>query len=193
MHLIQPLLDLLFPQRESARIVDTLSPLYLCGHRRTGTIVASGVQFLLSYKSEKVRACITEAKFHANPKATKLLASLLETYPFPDTCKVVPVPLSKQRRKTRGYNQVEEVLRAANIQYSPLLERVRDTLPQTRLSDAQRMENVFGAFRCITTLSPIPIYVLIDDVSTTGSTLLQAKIALEQAGATKIQLISLAH
>jgi predicted amidophosphoribosyltransferase len=79
-------------------------------------------------------------------------------------------------------------------EYAPrALEKERETTPQTGLSKAERLKNLHDAF-----IVPKPellsgrIVYLFDDVTTTGTTLNEAKRALEQAGATVFS-VALAH
>ena len=58
-------------------------------------------------------------------------------------------------------------------------------------SRQQRRANVAGGFECRGTL-PAPEVLLIDDVTTTGSTLSACAAALKQAGATVVWALTLA-
>jgi len=87
------------------------------------------------------------------------------------------VPLHPRRLNWRGYNQSKlialEVSRLLGWQYLDLLIRVRNNPPQAEIKDRQtRISNLNGVFRLASevNLSGKTI-ILIDDVSTTGSTL----------------------
>lgn len=195
------LLDMLFPPRNDERIVraiheDNLHAL-VAPARRGDTIA------LLPYEHPHVRACIKEAKFHANKKAARLLGAILHDYlieyereaadTFVRTV-FVPMPLSDKRRTERGYNQVEKILHFARIdeQITHVLTRVRDTKAQSLLDKESRTENVRGAFTA-TALAPHTHYVVIDDVCTTGATMQEALETLRNAGATSVAGIALAY
>lgn len=110
---------------------------------------------------------------------------------------VVPVPLSRQRLAQRGFNQALELSKhllnvprgqavpRARLLAQPLL-RVRDTPAQVGLTREQRQRNLQHAF-AIEPLHAGPIQntriVLVDDVTTTLSTLSAAAAALKAAGA----------
>lgn len=110
---------------------------------------------------------------------------------------IVPLPLHAKRVKTRGYNQSLLLARALSAQIGvpvrdDLLERWRETAPQVGLGATERHANVDGAFRLRESgkgktgdasawLAGKRI-LLIDDVTTTGSTLAAAGAALAQAG-----------
>lgn len=105
---------------------------------------------------------------------------------------IVPVPLSREKLRQRGFNQAElladEVGRALNIIVNRhCLVKNFDTLPQARLKRADRESNLKGAF---SVHKPEAIrdqvVLIIDDVFTTGSTLSAAATALRQAGARQV-------
>jgi len=142
-----------------------------------------------------VATLIRALKFSDRPDTAGLLGSLasalLETLLTPterETALLVPVPLHRTRRRERGYDQTRllaEAMAAGNgyrVAHH-LLERVRPTLAQTRLTRPRRFSNVRNAFRVIATPPPGALCILIDDVVTTGATLGAACGALEQAGA----------
>jgi len=101
--------------------------------------------------------------------------------------RVVPVPLSAERLRARGYNQAVEIARAVMPSKldSALCVRSRDTPAQMDLPDAERRRNVRGAFRCTRDLAGQSIAV-VDDVMTTGATLNEVAAALKAAGAARV-------
>lgn len=111
----------------------------------------------------------------------------------------VPVPLHRNRRRQRGFNQAELlVAEVARLRKIPLgvknCVRVRDTSPQTGLRAAERRRNVAGAFDV-----PQPERVrgrrvlLIDDVLTTGATASACAEAIRKAGAKGVWVATLAR
>lgn len=92
---------------------------------------------------------------------------------------LVPVPIHETRRKERGYNQAQllacELSKHEGVPVAlQILERIRNTEPQNKLSRQERASNVKGAF-CVNP-STVPEsfpkrILLIDDVLTTGNTL----------------------
>ena len=103
---------------------------------------------------------------------------------------VVPVPISVERLRERGYNQALEIARhlarATGTRLAPeLCERVRNTPAQTGLPWAERARNVHGAFRAARPLEGAAIAVL-DDVMTTGATLDEIAATLKRAGAARV-------
>lgn len=109
---------------------------------------------------------------------------------------LVPVPLAGKRLKARGYNQSEHLARALGRLVgvpvrTDLLERVRETPTQTALTPEERLANVAGAFRSRRVASGR--LVLVDDVFTTGATLLSAAAALAGAGAEAVEAVTFAR
>jgi ComF family protein len=110
---------------------------------------------------------------------------------------VVPIPLSRQRYKQRGYNQVGMIARplalALGVEFAPkALVRHKETRSQVGLSKRERWKNVQGAFRAGSNVNGKNILVL-DDVSTTGSTLSSSAEALLSSGAKNIYALTVAR
>ena len=122
----------------------------------------------------------------------------------------VPVPASPDRVRDRGYDQAELIARAAgrvaNLPVWPLLERTRVTAAQFDLDRRARAGNVTGAFRVRTDLAAgdeaghprAPDLsglwlVLVDDVLTTGSTLVACADVLYGQGALAVSAVTVAR
>ena len=110
------------------------------------------------------------------------------------------VPLSEQRRKSRGYDQAMLLAEAAALELGDVaaetLTKVRDTGAQSGLGkdDSARRANVLGAYR---PTDPELIagqrVLLMDDVVTTGSTLSECARTLRTAGAADVVCVTLAR
>ncbi len=110
----------------------------------------------------------------------------------------VPIPGHISKARSRGFNQSELLATwwthaIAGSSVRPLLRKTVFTLPQARLSRSARLKNVAHTMECGSTLDPTQIYVVVDDVSTTGATFDEARRALRVTGARKIICIALAH
>jgi len=116
---------------------------------------------------------------------------------------LIPIPLSQKRRRERGFNQAElicnELVKLDNNENYRLerniLIKPRDTKHQAHIENrTERLRNVVGSFfvKNIEQIKSRNI-ILIDDVTTTGATLEEAKKILKQNGAKKIIAFTIAH
>jgi ComF family protein len=105
---------------------------------------------------------------------------------------VVPVPLHRDRRRERGYNQAEliakRVARRIKVRLaSNLLIRVKPRPPQLVLSRAEHWKSVRGAYATPERMKIDKLRVLlVDDVLTTGATLDACSRVLKRAGASAV-------
>ncbi len=103
---------------------------------------------------------------------------------------IVPIPLSAQRLRERGFNQALELARMLGRRmgiavHAQLCVKTRDTAPQTRLPWKERRKNIRGAFVVEADLAGRHVAV-VDDVLTTGATLNELARNLKRAGAAKV-------
>jgi competence protein ComFC len=108
---------------------------------------------------------------------------------------IVPVPMHPARQRVRGYNQAERLARVVARELeielrTDLVRRVRRTRSQVGLTGDIRRNNLSGAFRAANA-SDLSLLV-IDDVSTTGSTFREVAKSLKEAGARAVYCLSLA-
>jgi ComF family protein len=111
---------------------------------------------------------------------------------------VCPVPLHQSRLRDRGFNQsellAESVAEAIERPLKHLLDRTRPTLPQVDLPAASRVQNVRDAFAVrLEEVIANQRVLLIDDLSTTGATMLECARALRRAEAEEVRVFTLAR
>lgn len=111
---------------------------------------------------------------------------------------VIPVPMTPNHLKERGYNQArllsEPIALSLNIRHVDRgLRKIRETVSQVNLRVADRAANVFGAFQAEPSIVREQIILLVDDIMTTGSTLTACSHALRSAGASEIYCMTLAR
>ncbi len=205
------LLDLLYPQccpgcgkkTEKDRpwceacIRSFWSPRMLSG---AGTRHLDGCYTLTMYRGG-IRDALIGLKYGRKRELAASFAPLLARFPWWDRLSgfplAVPVPLYKERKRDRGYNQTDLIfahpLRALGKEYDPdLLVRIRHTDVQSRLDLDGRRNNVKGAFH-VNRGKEIrgASILLVDDIYTTGATLHEAARELKRAGAAHVMGLTL--
>lgn len=115
---------------------------------------------------------------------------------------LVPIPLSKLKQRKRGYNQSEMLAKnlgkRLDVPVKNLLIRTRETKPQYGLKREERIMNMRDAFQIHSDVfrnseNQKKTALVIDDVLTTGSTLLEATKILKKNGFGKVYGIVLAQ
>ena len=130
----------------------------------------------------------------------RLLAQVWKRYAVADVTAFIPVPMSPQRQRERGYNQAELLARVCAQQlhlptWSHSLYRSRQAPPQHLLDAMQRHKNVDHLFACHPATLPRctgATFVIVDDIVTTGATLNAVASPLLQAGAAAVWGLTLA-
>lgn len=154
---------------------------------------------------------VTSLKYHHHRDAVDALGAALAVMggPWLDGATVCWVPAAPQNRRTRGFDQAELLARAtvaaastlvgAQVCAAPLLRREAD---QVGPADAgvggaggqtgrSRAERLVGPLLRPTGRAPANV-VVIDDVTTTGSSLSRAAMALRGAGARSVHALCIA-
>lgn len=111
---------------------------------------------------------------------------------------LVPIPLHSERQWQRGYNQAEELTKHLSSRLeipmeSRALKRVKKTQAQFGLSRIARMQNMTDAFVATDKYIAGRHVVLIDDVYTSGATLMEAAQAVLSAGALSVAATTVAR
>lgn len=149
----------------------------------TGLTVAWG----LEYRFEVRRVVIAfkqQGRLRLGPRLAPALRAALSEVDAAATgaSLVVPVPASASGLRRRGYDPMGILLRDAGLGPDPRLLVSVGGGPQKRLDRVQRQRERQGTLRCRADLSGRRV-VIVDDVVTTGSTLLEAQRALAERGA----------
>lgn len=143
----------------------------------------------------------------AQPLGALMLAVLLENWNPAEIDCVVPVPLHRRRLRARGFNQSFLLAQAwasrarkepaawPDIPVDPdLMERTRPTASQTGLDRKARLTNLKKAFRVSPGKTAAGLrLLLVDDVFTTGATVNECARILMQAGARRVDVLTLAR
>lgn len=134
-----------------------------------------------------------EGRVDAAAPLAALLRAVLSTALAGGPVVLVGPPGSYSRRLRRGYDPVELIVRAAGGRVARPLRRVRVSLDQKRLGRLDRRGNLDGAFRARRPFDTATSVVLVDDVVTSGATLLELRRAVEAAGGRVRGAIALAR
>jgi len=149
-----------------------------------------------------VRDMLHEIKFRRRKHVAQGLGRLWAKAflcPIPESTILVPVPMYPAKRRQRGFDQAQVLAKSisetSGIKLEYILERTRDTPPQSGLHPRQRIENVNGAFRIKPGFDKKVAdksYVLIDDIYTTGASLNECARVLKINGASEVYAMTLA-
>lgn len=210
--LLSSLFDFLYPKDQDVLKLESLEPEDLLTKLTPAKGLSNDTYAIWNYADEKVRLIIWEIKYRRNEKlienVTQVLYDIVTTEVLDRAVTenfinplLIPIPISKRRKLERGYNQTELLCKALRkldtenlFEYLPTaLQRVVHTESQTKMiNKKQRTINITGSMKAENIVLNRNI-VLIDDVTTTGATLGDARRALCESGAKKIICFTLAH
>lgn len=163
---------------------------------------------LFKYKNKKRLAQLFAEVLHS--RILEEYSDLSEMENFHNAI-LIPIPLSRKRYRRRGYNQAELICRELvkinsniNLRHgvnadfmlaNNVLMKPKETKHQAQIENrGERLKNIIGSFR-VENADPIKgrNIILIDDITTTGATLAEAKKVLRGAGARKVIAFTIAH
>jgi competence protein ComFC len=204
------LLDIILPQNQSDARSINLSESDIAELPRSNQISnVKNINSIFSYRDDRVRSLIWRMKYRGDQKIARIFGRIMAEHIFSvieestlekGNCQyaLVPIPVSKKRRRERGFNQCELIAKTIAREH-PDIFRVANVLVkgggeehQARMrTKAERMKNVRGTFS-VESIPNMPI-IIIDDVTTTGATIEEAMRVLHEAGAKDIQAFTFAH
>ncbi len=209
--IVHYILDIIFPRGK--RRADSFDVSRLLSSLPPEELALGFIHCLFRYQDPAVKVSVWQLKYYGNKKATAIYGEMLFSYLleqisdeaiFHNFTKplVLPIPLSKERRAKRGFNQCEIVIdfmktfdreNQFEISYD-LLIKARHTEEQKTLRRKDRLKNLCNIFLIS---DPMRIrgrnVIIFDDVCTTGATLLEARRTLLRAGARSVICTALAH
>ncbi len=182
--------------------------------RRAERETKSGIFAAYDYRDPIIKKVIWNLKYYKRKDLGEKLGKMLyealieevadiEIFTKGQPILVLPVPLSRTRRKLRGYNQAEIIAdgfcsleKGNKLQLAKkVIAKKIDTLPQARITNRViRLKNIHNAFQIINTdIIKGRTIIIIDDVTTTGGTILEISKLLKKHGAKKVVGFAIAH
>lgn len=157
---------------------------------------------IFRYEGE-IRKKIIDYKFHNEPYLYKTFAKIilknkkvcgfLKNYDI-----IIPVPIAKKRKLSRGYNQTEliakEITKSLDLKLiKNVLIKQKNVVAQSSLNKTERKQNIKNAFTVKDVEKILDKNVLIlDDIYTTGSTVLECTKVLQKHGIKQIGILTIA-
>lgn len=155
------------------------------------------------YGNPLVSTAVWELKYHGKSEIMRALVHTATSYIVTMIATgqhvvLVPIPQHKKKTLSRGYNQsaliAKWIAQEIRATIQPVLKKQTFTLPQARIKHrADRLSNVAHSMVATETLDPNHQYLIVDDVTTTGATFIEARRALIEAGAQHVTAIAIAH
>lgn len=157
---------------------------------------------LTRYRNTGIKKLLRHAKYYGRYKAYKHIIyqnlDFFQEYIDPNNSIFIPVPMNFMRRWKRGYNQSCEIAQnLSQICWIPVenkfINRIKNNPQQSHLSRKDRATNLSGAFSLGSKLvdKSKTIYI-VDDVISTGATVLEITKLLRENGYKKVRVIALA-
>jgi competence protein ComFC len=196
------IIDFIFPPSPEEVRIRSLSPVdFLAISPKAGVTEFPFITSVFSYKDPLVRELVWQIKYKKNKHAVEIAGyALYETFKnITGNILLIPIPLSKKRRRERGYNQceliIDEIVRLDNrfVRDYEILKRVIHKDRQTDKNREERIQNSENIFDAIKKCDAQIKIIIIDDVTTTGSTLREARTALLNAGYNNVEALTVAH
>ena len=210
------ILEILFPikclgcgLKEEILCDSCISKIHLAERETDKNILA-----VFDYRDETIKKAIWELKYHHKRYLGEKLGQLLYEFLIEDisdlrmgvpgrSIYIIPVPISSNKTKIRGYNQSLSITRGFCTKAEPGIFELKnkivfkkvDTTPQAKIANRKkRLENISGVFE-IKNKEIIKgrTIIVMDDVTTTGGTIGEIMKILKKAGAKKVIGFAVAH
>jgi len=159
--------------------------------------------FYYFHKGSILQKILHELKYNGNKELGKMLGKIaatevIESNDFASIDLIIPVPLHPNRMKSRGYNQSEWIAKGiasilkVELNTNSLIRNV-DNVSQTKKSRYDRHTNTDGIF----SINDINLFerkhvLLVDDIMTTGSTLIACSELFKNIPGVRISFFTLA-
>ena len=182
---------------------DKTSESHLCQACLLSPPPFTAARFVASYEGV-MQDALHRFKYGGDTHVGEALGEIMASFAWPlfeirDYSMIIPVPLHVKKLRERGFNQAlilsKVIAKHHRLKLDYLsLRRTKFTQPQTALGKKARQTNVIGVFDVAhpENLKGEKV-ILIDDVYTTGSTLMECARTLKKAGVATIAVLTMAR
>ncbi|MDV6376998.1 ComF family protein [Sporosarcina sp. GW1-11] len=151
--------------------------------------ILDSVHSLYAY-NEQARDYLHQFKFMQDIALATVFASELRNVLNDPKKIIVPIPMHPVNKKDRTFAQVDALLEASNIPFTNYLQKTTESVMGEK-TRAQRLQMT----ELFEVLADIPnselVFILVDDIYTTGTTLRHAARALKNKGAKRVEAVTL--
>ncbi len=211
--ILYSIVDYILPERTNFSLIKNLSEEDINNLPKAPPVEKMDwIHPIFHYKDKVTKAIIWELKYKSNTLPLEhigkimfdeILDLIFNLNLFDDKADflIIPIPITQERRISRGYNQSEYIAKAIlendldhYLLYTPQwFQKTKDTPRQSHSESREdRVRNLIGSFEADSRVWNKYI-ILIDDVVTTGSTLSEARKTLLEAGAKEVYAFTIAH
>lgn len=140
--------------------------------------------------NEAMKDFLHQYKFLQDVALAKVFRQELYTLFKHEKATIIPIPMHAEKQKKRTFAHMDELLKAAQIPYTQLLEKTTIETQSSKTREERLQTAPLFKLRSDATVGQKE-YLLFDDIKTTGTTLQHARTALEEAGAKNIRIFTL--
>ncbi len=172
------------------------------------------VHALYEYRHPAIKKILTDAKYRKRFAGLKIFGRTMadalqditsEYFELNNYTKIIliPVPISKNRHKNRGFNQAEVLAKEilGNLKEpiyflgGDIVIKIKDPIPQASIKNRnERLNSPVNTFQVIKPeLLGGALCIIIDDITTTGGTIKELRRILLESGATNAIGLAIAH
>lgn len=209
-------------------VIEIIYPNFCIGCRKKGEIICNdckkiikiteketsdNIYAIFDYHDEIIRKSIWELKYHKKKIIGIKLGELiyeefleeiegLKKYTYGQKILVIPVPISKNRNKNRGYNQTEIIAKNFCNMNKDIFEyknnivyKTKETTPQAKITNRnKRLKNMKGVFNIKNKeIIKNRTFIIMDDVTTTGATISEIIKIIKKEKPKKVIGLAVAH
>lgn len=147
-----------------------------------------------------LREALISLKYHNNLGLGLIFSKLLAEIVINENWNIdyiVPIPISKGHSRKRGYNQSMVIARPLSYLLDIPIEnkaviRCKETSSQVNLSRDERFTNLKYAFRTVSDTLLNKRVLIVDDITTTGATLISCSETLKDSGCSEVYCLTVA-